>query len=71
MAHIDDIEFDTKEIILLETATNYYRVDRYPNPSYFLPSKDEIQEVLDFTEKLFDKVCKTLDINKNELREQV
>jgi HEPN domain-containing protein len=39
VAYIDEIEFNANEIRLLETATNYYRVDRYPNPNYFLPSR--------------------------------
>jgi len=44
-------------------ATNYYKEDRYPNPNYCLPSRDEINEVLDFTEKLFVRVCNILNIN--------
>jgi len=32
-----------------------------------LPSREEIKEVLDFTEKLFDTVCKVLDIEKSEV----
>jgi HEPN domain-containing protein len=42
------LELDSEEIILLKKATNYYKEDRYPNPNYFLPSKEEIKEVLDF-----------------------
>jgi len=61
-----NIDFNEDEKLLLEIATSYYKVDRYPNPNYFLPSKDEIKEVLDFTEELFDRVCKTLNIDKNE-----
>ncbi|WOE69064.1 HEPN domain-containing protein [Hydrogenimonas thermophila] len=64
VAYIDEIEFNANEIRLLETATNYYRVDRYPNPNYFLPSREEIKEVLDFAEKLFNDVCQILNIDQ-------
>ena len=61
---IDKLDFTFNEIRLLEKATNYYRVDRYPNPNYFLPSKEEIKEVLDFAQELFDKVCDIVGIDK-------
>jgi HEPN domain-containing protein len=64
--YIDGLKFAHKEKILLEIATSYYKVDRYPNPNYFLPSKEEIKEVLDFAQDLFDKVCSILDIEKSE-----
>ena len=67
IGNIDELDFDLTEIRTLETATNYYRVDRYPNPNYFLPTKEEIKEVLEFTEKLFDKVCNILDIDEKEV----
>jgi HEPN domain-containing protein len=63
----NEINFMEDELILLETATNYYRVDRYPNPNYSLPTRDEIAEVLNFTEMLFGKVCKILRINEEEI----
>ncbi len=62
--NIDKIDFDMNEIKMLETATNYYRVDRYPNPNYSLPPREEIKEILDFTQKLFDKVCEILEIKE-------
>jgi len=41
--------------------------DRYPNPNYFLPPREEIKEILEFTENLFKDVCKILDIDKQEI----
>lgn len=64
---MDKILFGDDEIKLLEKITDYYREDRYPNPNYTLPSHEEIKEILDFAQKLFDDVCKKLDINKNEI----
>jgi HEPN domain-containing protein len=62
-----DLELNDNEKFLLEIATDYYKVDRYPNPNYSLPSRVEIKEVLNFTEKLFDKICIRLKIDGLEL----
>lgn len=56
-----------EEQILLARGTTYLKEDRYPNPNYSLPSREEIKEVLDFTQKLFDDICNKLNIEKNEL----
>jgi HEPN domain-containing protein len=56
----DDIE-------LLEIATEYYKEDRYPNPNYTLPPKEEIKIVMDFSQKLFDIVCEKLKIKKDDI----
>jgi HEPN domain-containing protein len=63
----DKILFNDYEIKLLEKTTDYYREDRYPNPNYTLPSQEETKEILDFAQKLFDDVCKKLNIDKNEI----
>ena len=62
-----DLELNDNEKFLLEIATDYYKVDRYPNPNYSLPSRVEIKEVLNFTEKLFDQICTRLKIDRLEL----
>jgi HEPN domain-containing protein len=61
------LTLEEDEVIYLRIATDYYKEDRYPNPNYSLPPRDEIKEVLDFTVQLFDRVCSILDINKSEL----
>ncbi len=60
------IELDDK-LDYLELATEYYVEDRYPNPNYELPPRDEIEQVISFAEELFDRVCKKLDIDKDEI----
>jgi HEPN domain-containing protein len=52
---------------LLEQITKYHIEESYPAFHRELPSKDEIKEVLNFTQDLFDKVCNILDIDKKEL----
>jgi HEPN domain-containing protein len=61
------LQIEEDEIVLLKIATDYYKEDRYPNPNYFLPPREEIKEVLDFTAKLFDRVCGILEIDKSEI----
>jgi len=52
---------------LLDRISKYHIEEAYPQYDRQLPSKDEIKEVLDFTEELFTKVCKILDIDKREV----
>ena len=61
------IKLEEDEIILLKIATNYYKEDRYPNPNYCLPVREEIKGELDFAEKLFEDVCKVLNIKLSEI----
>lgn len=58
------------EIILLRKATNYFKDDRYPNPYYSLPPREEIKEVLDFTKTLFKEICTILNIPIDEIKAQ-
>ena len=52
---------------LLDQITEYHIEESYPVFDRRLPPRDEIKEVLDFAEELFDKVCKILNIDKNEV----
>ena len=63
----DIIVFEEYEIDLLEKTTDYYREDRYPNPSYSLPTRDETKEILEFTNSLFMKICDLVGINMKEI----
>ena len=63
----DTVDLSDEEIVLLRIATDYYKEDRYPNPNYALPPREEIETILDFVQELFDRVCMILDINKAEL----
>ncbi len=62
------IKMKDDKIVYLRLATDYYKEDRYPNPNYCLPPRDEIKEVLEFTEQLFDRICDILDIEPKELK---
>jgi HEPN domain-containing protein len=64
---LDKIQFNDNEIELLEKITDYYREDRYPNPNYSLPSREETEEILEFTMNLFSKICHLLDISMDEI----
>jgi len=62
-----DLNITDSEKFILEIATDYYKVDRYPNPNYCLPPRSEIKEVLDFAVELFNKVCSIVKIKKEDL----
>lgn len=61
------IQFSAAEKDLLDIATAYYAQDRYPVPNLALPARDQIGEVLDFAEQLFDQVCRQLGIDKQDV----
>lgn len=61
------IELDEADIDVLVIATEYHIQESYPQYERPLPPRDEIKEVLDFTEAFFTKVCKVLHVDKEEL----
>jgi HEPN domain-containing protein len=61
------IALGESEVRILGIATSYYIQDRYPAPNLQLPSRQQIKEVLDFAERLFDDVCRILDIDKQDV----
>jgi len=54
-------------LVLLKQITKYHIEESYPVFDRTMPSRDEIKEVLDFTEELFDKVCGILNISKEDI----
>ena len=62
----DHIQLHEFQVRILGIATTYYTQDRYPSP-VDLPPRDQIKEVLEFTEKLFANVCQILDIDQQEI----
>jgi len=55
------------EIKLLHISNKYHIEASYPQYNRAMPPREEIKEVLKFTENLFEDVCKILDIDKQEL----
>ena len=62
------LKLSDEDVKYLDLATDYFKEDRYPNPYYSLPPRDEIKEVLDFTDTLFDEVCTILNIDPKEVK---
>jgi len=56
-----------EEIELLKQISEYHIEESYPAFDRPLPPREEIKEVLEFTEYLFDKVCNLLEIDKSEV----
>ena len=57
------IDLEENEIFLLSIATTYQTKQRYPVVHKKLPEREEIKNILDFTEKLFDDILTQLDID--------
>ncbi|NOQ29818.1 MAG: HEPN domain-containing protein [Helicobacteraceae bacterium] len=53
---------------LLSLITKYHISGAYPPRDRKLPPREEIKEVLDFTQELFIKVCNILDIKLDEVK---
>jgi HEPN domain-containing protein len=62
------VTFDEQTNSLLDTVTSYHIKGSYPAPDRKMPSNDEIKEVLDFTDNLYYKVCKILNIDAESLK---
>jgi HEPN domain-containing protein len=56
-----DLKLGEEELSLLECATQYYLEDRYPNPRYSLPPRDEIEKSLVFARDLLLRICTIID----------
>jgi HEPN domain-containing protein len=61
------LKLDNHEIKLLVIATKYHITEAYPSFGRQMPSRNEIKEILEFTEGLFDRVCSILDIEKSDV----
>ena len=61
------IQLDDRELVLIAKATEFYKEDRYPNPQYELPTRDEVFEVLVFSEIFFSQVCNILNISEESI----
>lgn len=56
------------EKFLLDQITEYHIEESYPAFDRKLPPREEIKEVLDFTQELFEQVCTILDIKLSEVQ---
>jgi len=62
---ISYIQTDSDDILYV---ANKYHIDvSYPQYDRNLPSREEIKEVLDFSEKLFDDISEKLDIDIEDI----
>jgi HEPN domain-containing protein len=66
---VDGISVSPDELTFLDRATEYFKEERYPHPNYSLPSREEIKEVMTFSENLLKKSCGILKIGMAEIRE--
>ncbi len=62
----DKIAIEDEDILYV--ANKYHIEASYPQYNRNLPTKEEIEEVLNFTEELFNNTCKILDIRKEDIK---
>ena len=65
---IDKITFDDDEQRLLAIISKYHIKGSYPTPDRNMPSRDELNNVLEFQDRLFNQVCTILEIDPNEVK---
>jgi len=63
----DHISLDEEKIYLLSIATTYQTHQRYPVVQKKLPDAEEILQVLEFSQELFENVCLSLNIDKKQV----
>ncbi len=64
----DYIEFDLEDTKLLILISTYHLRGSYPPRDRKMPSREELKDVLEFTETLFQDVCKRLNIKESEVK---
>jgi len=61
------LSFSDAEIDLLIIVSEYHIMESYPASGRSLPTRTEIKEVMNFTQKLLNRVCNVLNIEKEEI----
>jgi HEPN domain-containing protein len=64
----DKISFNDEELDLLDIVSTYHIRGSYPPKDRKLPSFEEIKIVLNFSIKLFAKVCNILNIDEDKVK---
>jgi len=63
----DKIDIDEDELDLMDIITTYHIRGSYPPKDRRLPSFEEIESALQFSQHLFDRVCGLLNLVKSEV----
>ena len=62
------VEFDEREIDLLIIAREKHIRESYPQFERGLPAREEVKEVLEFSENLFSDISKKLEIDIGDIK---
>lgn len=63
----DSFTLDEDDLMYLSIATAYYIKQKYPTPHKRLPSKEEIEEIIQFSNRIFNRICILLDIDPDKI----
>ena len=53
---------------LLDQISKYHIEEAYPSFERTMPSREDIKEVLEFAQKLFQEVCNILDVDSDKVK---
>jgi HEPN domain-containing protein len=64
----EKLEFYDEDLDMLENISEYHIEESYPPFENSLPPREEMREVLEFSQCLLDKTCKILNVDKESLK---
>lgn len=64
----DDFYLEEDEIFLLAIASKYYTEQRYPVVDKESPTREEIKEMIDLANKVFNRICVIFDIKFEDVK---
>ena len=64
----DNFYLEEDEIFLFAIASKYYTEQRYPMIDKESPTKEEIKDMIDLADKVFNRICEIFNINFEDLK---
>ena len=64
----DNFHLEEDEIFLFAIASKYYTEQRYPMIDKESPTKEEIKDMIDLADKVFNRICEIFNINFEDLK---
>ena len=64
----DKIDFSEEELDLMDRVSTYHIGGSYPPKDRYMPSREELGEVIDFAEALFERSCRLLGVDEASVK---
>ena len=62
------LKLTEEETLVLSVTTSYYSKQKYPNPNYTLPQREDIEEALTLAKDIINQICVILKIDPEEIK---